>query len=123
MAQLLTLSQVRGSPLFAWHPHGYLLIDGELFRAVRMEPPASTGYQGVLSVRRSLLDDADRLVADGWRHVEGCDCELCTVVFEADHGARLGLVGRLKQRRSNGMSVPTHCRRDAHSQPMTGEHS
>ena len=110
MAQLLTLSQVRGSPLFAWHPHGYLLIDGELFRAVRMEPPSSAGYQGVLSVRRSLLDDADRLLAEGWRHVEGCDCELCTVGAEADHGARLQLVGRRYQRRSNGISVPTQCR-------------
>lgn len=77
MAQMLTLSQVRRSPQFAWHPQGYLLVDGELFRAVRMEPPASAGYRGVLSVRRSSLRDGDQTLSDGWRHAESCTCELC----------------------------------------------
>jgi hypothetical protein len=84
MAQLLTLAQVRGSSLFAWHPQGYLHIDGELFRAVRMEPPASTGYQGVLSVKRSSLCDGDRTLADGWQHAEGCSCQLCVAEVDAD---------------------------------------
>ena len=61
MAQILTLLQVRGSPQFAWHPQGYLWVDGELFRAVRLEPPATGGYQGVLTVRRSTLRDGDQL--------------------------------------------------------------
>ena len=78
MAQMLTLLQVRQSSRFAWHPLGYLLVDGELFRAIRMEPPASGGYRGVLSVRRSSLHDDDHTVDDGWRHAEGCSCELCT---------------------------------------------
>jgi len=77
MVQLLTLSQVRQSSQFAWHPQGYLLVDGELFRAVRMEPPAAGGYRGVLSVKRSSLGADVRLIAEGWRHVEGCACELC----------------------------------------------
>ena len=78
MAQMLTLSQVRQSSQFAWHPLGYLLVDGELFRAVRMEPPASGGYRGVLSVKRSSLHDDDHTLNNGWRHAEGCTCELCT---------------------------------------------
>ena len=78
MAQLLTLSQVRQSSRFAWHPVGYLFVDGQLFRAVRMQPPASAGYRGVLSVRRSSLRDNDHTLEDGWRHAEGCSCELCT---------------------------------------------
>ena len=77
MAQLLTLSQVRGFPNFAWHALGYLLVDGELYRAIPMEPPASEGYRGVLSVKRSGLGDDDRLIADGWRHAEDCTCPLC----------------------------------------------
>jgi hypothetical protein len=79
MAKKLTLSQVRGSPRFAWHPLGYLLIDGELFRAVRLQPPATGGGQGVLAVRHSALRGRDHLVADDWRHAEGCPCELCAV--------------------------------------------
>jgi hypothetical protein len=53
-------------------------VNGELFRAVRMEPPASGGYRGVLSVRRSSLRDDDHTLEDGWRHAEGCSCDLCT---------------------------------------------
>ena len=79
MARTLTLSEVRGSPYFAWHPEGYLHVDGELFRAMRMEPPATGGYQSVLSVKRSALRDGDHIVEDGWHHVEGCDCLLCAV--------------------------------------------
>jgi hypothetical protein len=94
MAQLLTLSQVRGSPRFAWHPLGYLLVDGELYRAVRMEPPASAGYSGVLKVQRSALGDGDGLVACGWRHAEGCSCELCCVDAAAARPARLRAVAR-----------------------------
>jgi hypothetical protein len=92
MAQLLTLSQVRRSPRFAWHPRGYLLVDGELYRAVRMEPPASAGYKGVLRVERSSLDDDDRLVADGWSHTEGCSCELCAADAGATRPVRLRAV-------------------------------
>ena len=77
MAQILTLLQVRGSPQFAWHPLGYLWVDGELFRAVRLEPPATGGYQGVLSVKRSALRDGDHTIDGGWRHREGCRCDLC----------------------------------------------
>ena len=77
MAQILTLLQVRGSPQFAWHPLGYLWVDGELFRAVRLEPPATEGYQGVLSVKRSALRDGDHTIDGGWRHREGCRCDLC----------------------------------------------
>jgi hypothetical protein len=94
MAQLLTLSQVRGSPRFAWHPLGYLLVDGELYRAVRMEPPASAGYRGVLKVERSSLGADDRLVAGGWSHTEGCSCELCTVGVGAARPVRLRAVAR-----------------------------
>lgn len=92
MAQLLTISQVRGSRRFAWHPLGYLFVDGELYRAVRMEPPASAGYRGVLNVQRSTLDDDDGLVADGWRHSEGCSCELCSVDAAAPRPVRLKAV-------------------------------
>ena len=77
MAQILTLLQVRGSPQFAWHPHGYLWVDGRLFRAVRLEPPATGGYQGVLTVKRSALRDGDHTIDGGWRHGEGCRCDLC----------------------------------------------
>jgi hypothetical protein len=77
MAQILTLLQVRGSPQFAWHPLGYLWVDGRLFRAVRLEPPATGGYQGVLTVKRATLRDGDHTVDGGWRHGEGCRCDLC----------------------------------------------
>jgi hypothetical protein len=78
MAQTLTLLQVRGSPRFAWHPQGYLWVDGALFRAVRLEPPATGGYQGVLTVKPSTLRAGDHTVDAGWRHAEGCRCDLCT---------------------------------------------
>ena len=93
MAQLLTLSQVRGSPLFAWHPLGYLMVDGELFRAVHMEPPASVGYRGVLRVERSHLGGDERLVTAGWSHAEGCSCELCVTGAPATPAARDRLAG------------------------------
>jgi hypothetical protein len=82
MATTLTLSQVRGSPRFAWHPLGYLLVDGELFRAVRLQPPATGGSRGVLAVKRSLLRERDHLLADDWRHAEGCVCGLCAACVE-----------------------------------------
>jgi hypothetical protein len=77
MAQSLTFSQVRGSPHFAWHPLGYLLVDGGLFRAVPMEPPAAGGYRGVLSVRQSSLREGDHTLIAGWRHAGQCCCALC----------------------------------------------
>ena len=77
MAQTLTLSQVHASLHFAWHPHGYLFVDGKLFRAMRMEPPASGGSQGVLHVKRSTLHDDDHVVDDGWHHAEDCTCRFC----------------------------------------------
>lgn len=98
MAQILTLLQVRGSPQFAWHPLGYLWVDGELLRAVRMEPPATGGDQGVLSVKRSTLRDGGHTVDGGWRHREGCRCDLCAnptntadsgVADRAPRGARV----------------------------------
>jgi hypothetical protein len=88
MAQILTLLQVRGSPRFAWHPQGYLWVDGELFRAVRLEPPATGGYQGVLTVKPSVLRDGDHTLDGGWRHGEGCGCDLCSSALSApDSGA------------------------------------
>jgi len=77
MAQTLTFSQVRGSPHFAWHPLGYLLIDGGLFRAVPMEPPAAGGYRGVLGVRQSSLREGDHTLVAGWYHADQCRCGLC----------------------------------------------
>jgi hypothetical protein len=94
MAQILTLLQVRGSPQFAWHPQGYLWIDGELFRAVRLEPPATGGYQGVLTVRPSTLRDGDHTVDGGWRHGEGCRCDLCANPANAPDPAALEPLGR-----------------------------
>lgn len=88
MVQMLTLSQVRGSPRFAWHPQGYLLVNGEMFRAVRMEPPAAGGYRGVLSVRRSSLRDDDHTLDDVWQHAQGCSCELCSADVETDNLGR-----------------------------------
>jgi len=85
MAQLLSFSQVREFPLFAWHPQGYLLIGGELFRAVRMEPSASVGYQGVLAVRRSSLREGDHTLDFGWQHADGCGCDLCRAEVDASH--------------------------------------
>jgi hypothetical protein len=78
MPTRLTLSQVRESQLFAWHPAGYLYVNGELFRALRMEPPASDGYSRALRVRRSSLTGGEHLVEDGWYHAEGCSCRFCT---------------------------------------------
>jgi hypothetical protein len=86
MAQTLSLSHVRESSHFAWHPLGYLWVDGELFRAVRMEPPAAEGYQGVLSIKQSSLRDDLRILEDGWRHADGCSCELCALEVVADLG-------------------------------------
>jgi hypothetical protein len=86
MAQTLTLLQVRGSALFAWHPLGYLWVDGQLFRAVRLEPPATGGYQGVLTVKPSTLRDGDHTIDGGWRHGEGCRCDLCTPTDTAASG-------------------------------------
>lgn len=77
MAQTLTFSQVRGSPHFAWHPLGYLLVDGGLFRAVPMEPPAAGGYRGVLSVRQSSLREGGHTLIAGWYHADQCRCGLC----------------------------------------------
>jgi hypothetical protein len=83
MARELTLAEVRDSRRFAWHPHGYLLVDGDLFSTVRMEPPAARGYSHALRVRRSSLLGAEHLVEDGWYHAEDCPCSLCAVSGDA----------------------------------------
>ncbi len=77
MIQTLSLAQVREAAVFAWHPLGYLLVNGELFRAVRMKPPAAEGYADALHVRRSRLRTTDHMVNEGWRHAEGCHCRFC----------------------------------------------
>jgi hypothetical protein len=83
MARELTLAEVRKPRRFAWHPHGYLFVDGELFRAVRMEPPAAQGYSHALRVRRSSLSGGEHLVEDGWYHAEDCPCSLCVASEDA----------------------------------------
>lgn len=77
MPHTLTLSQARESLHFAWHPRGYLLVDGKLFRAVEKAPPASNGYGEALHVRLSTLRDSDHVLEDGWHHTEDCSCALC----------------------------------------------
>ncbi len=77
MPRSLTLSQVRASLHFAWHPWGFLLVDGKLFRAVLKGPPASRGHGEALHVRLSTLRDSDRVIEDGWHHAEDCSCDLC----------------------------------------------
>jgi hypothetical protein len=83
MARELTLAEVRDSRRFAWHPHGYLFVDGELFRAVRMEPPAAQGYSHALCVRRSSLCGGEHVVEVGWYHADGCPCSLCVAGKDA----------------------------------------
>jgi hypothetical protein len=77
MPHTLTLSQVRASLHFAWHPQGFLLVDGKLFRAVLKEPPASEGYREALHVSLSSLGDDDRMLNIGWHHAADCSCDLC----------------------------------------------
>ena len=84
MAHDLSYSQVREAGLFAWHPLGYLFIDGELLRAVRMEPPASDGQTNALKVGRSALRGTEEIAKEGWRHLEGCDCPHCAAGGSAD---------------------------------------
>jgi hypothetical protein len=91
MARELTLAEVRDSRRFAWHPQGYLFVDGELFRAVRMEPPAAQGYSHALRVRRSSLSGGHHLVEDGWYHVEDCPCSLCAACEDALSAPNLAL--------------------------------
>ena len=91
MARELTLAEVRHSRRFAWHPHGYLFVDGELFRAVRMEPPAAQGYSHALRVRRSSLSGGEHLVEDGWYHAEDCPCSLCAAGEDARSAAAFAL--------------------------------
>ncbi len=77
MPHTLTLSQVRAALHFAWHPRGFLLVDGRLFRAVLKEPPASGSYGDAFHVSLSTLRDGDHLVNDGWYHAQDCSCNLC----------------------------------------------
>jgi len=73
----LDYAAVRRAGRFAWHPDGYLFADRRLFRAVTMEPPASSGYAGVLHVSPAQIREPERTLKKGWRHPQGCDCEFC----------------------------------------------
>jgi len=87
MAQSLSFSQVRESGLFAWHPDGYLYVDGELFRAVRMQRPSSESRAAYsdehLHVRRSSLHGLEKQIECGWHHEEACACALCAALQRA----------------------------------------
>jgi hypothetical protein len=77
VAARLTFDQVIESGQFAWHPAGYLFINGEIYRAIHMEPPSAEGYARALRVRRSSLRAAEHKISEGWHHAEGCDCRFC----------------------------------------------
>lgn len=83
MNRSLSLAQVREAAVFAWHPQGYLLVDGELLRAVRMEPPASGGHSHILRVGPTRLRGSEHMLSEGWRHLKGCDCRFCAEGIQA----------------------------------------
>jgi hypothetical protein len=77
---VLTLDQVRQAGRLAWHPkHHYLYSDGRLLRVVLFSPLRSSPPAPItLTLRPSALHGDEQHVQSGWRHLEGCDCPLCT---------------------------------------------
>jgi hypothetical protein len=75
VAQGLSFDEVRHGTAVAWHPAGYLFLDGRL---LRIAADCEQGSEIVLrSVRPSTLHGSEDHIQSGWRHLDDCDCEGC----------------------------------------------
>jgi hypothetical protein len=76
----LTMDEVRQAGVFAWHEAGYLYVEGRIRRAITKLPPGAeqSRYRMRLVVTRSSMRGDERLLREGWSHLEGCRCPLCT---------------------------------------------
>ena len=78
--QVLSLDQVRAVEAFAWHPAGYVYVDGKLLRDVDGAPYGSgAGPERRMALVSSKLGDMDqKVVGEGWHHLGGCRCRFCS---------------------------------------------
>lgn len=77
--RFLTMDEVRQAGVFAWHEAGYLYVDGRIRRAITKLPPGAEQrpYRPRLVVTRSSMRGSERLLREGWSHLEDCRCVFC----------------------------------------------
>jgi len=78
----LTFGQVREAGVFAWRPDHYVYADGKLLRDVgaRNLDHYLGGYANdpPMHFVPSTMKGDEPFLHSGWRHVDGCECFICT---------------------------------------------
>jgi hypothetical protein len=80
------MDEVRQAGAFAWHEAGYLYVEGRIRRAITKLPPSAEQppYRPRLVVTRSTMRGGEKLLRDGWSHLEDCRCAYCRAPLHND---------------------------------------
>ena len=72
----LTFDQVKKARVFAWHERHYVYANDTLLRVLARYPDSDdeAGPLPGMVVRPSSLRGTERLLDQGWHHLDGCSC-------------------------------------------------
>ncbi len=75
--------------MFAWHERHYVYANDTLLRVLARYPDSDdeAGPLPGMVVRPSSLRGTERLLDQGWHHLDGCTCSFCSPgLSDADRG-------------------------------------